>query len=78
MCITWKCDSYNDLSALPIYLTPYQIYSYSEFVYVVERKYLEPSTKIGPDPEEVLEPSILVFESATPIPIGENDVIKEG
>ena len=34
-----------------------------EFVYVVERKYLQPATKIGPEPREVLEPLVLVFET---------------
>lgn len=39
------------------------VLSYEEFVYIVERKYLEPATQIGPDPDEVLPPVVLVFES---------------
>lgn len=35
----------------------------TEFVFVVERKYLCPITKIGPDPKEVLVPRVLVFET---------------
>lgn len=37
--------------------------SYEEFVYVVERKYLQPATMIGPNPDEVLAPIVLVFET---------------
>lgn len=39
------------------------VLSYEEFVYVVERKYLQPSTMIGPNPDEVLAPIVLVFET---------------
>lgn len=35
----------------------------TEYVYVVERKYLNPVTKIGPDPKEVVPPRVLVFET---------------
>lgn len=35
----------------------------TEFIYIVERKYLSPVTKTGPDPAEVLTPRVLVFET---------------
>lgn len=40
-----------------------KVLSYEEFVYVVERKYLQPATMIGPNPDEVLAPIVLVFET---------------
>jgi len=40
-----------------------KVLSYEEFVYVVERKYLQPATMIGPNPDEVLVPIVLVFET---------------
>ena len=40
-------------------------YSLDEYIYFVERKYLQPATKIGPAPEEVIPPLILAFESAS-------------
>jgi hypothetical protein len=35
----------------------------TEFVFVVQRAYLNPVTKIGPDPAEMLVPRVLVFET---------------
>mmetsp|Transcript_27687 Transcript_27687/g.36004 ORF Transcript_27687/g.36004 Transcript_27687/m.36004 type:complete len:516 (-) Transcript_27687:171-1718(-) len=35
-------------------------------IYTVERKYLEPSTRIGPSSNEVLAPSVLIFDSIYP------------
>lgn len=34
----------------------------TEFLFVVERKYLEPATKTGPAPNEVMPPVVLVFD----------------
>lgn len=34
----------------------------TEFLFVVERKYLEPATKTGPSPNEVMPPVVLVFD----------------
>ena len=34
----------------------------TDWVFMAERKYLNPTTKIGPDPNEVLEPIVVVFE----------------
>lgn len=37
--------------------------NYTDWVFMAERKYLNPTTKIGPDPESVLEPVIVLFKS---------------
>lgn len=34
----------------------------TDWVFMAERKYLNPTTKIGPDPNELLEPIVVVFE----------------
>jgi len=34
----------------------------TDWVFMAERKYLNPTTKIGPDPTEVLEPLVVIFE----------------
>lgn len=34
----------------------------TEFLFVVERKYLEPATKTGPSPNEVMPAVVLVFD----------------
>lgn len=34
----------------------------TEFLFVVERKYLEPATRTGPNPREVMPPTVLVFD----------------
>lgn len=41
---------------------------YDEFIYFAERAYLEPTTAIGPAPEEIISPVILAFD-----PIEEED-----
>lgn len=34
----------------------------TEFLFVVERKYLELATKTGPSPQEVMPPTVLIFD----------------
>jgi hypothetical protein len=34
----------------------------TEFLFVVERKYLELATKTGPAPQEVMPPTVLIFD----------------
>ena len=34
----------------------------TEFLFVVERKYLEPETRTGPAPEEIQAPLVLIFD----------------
>ena len=34
----------------------------TEFVFVVERKYLEPETQTGPAPDEIQPPLVLIFD----------------
>jgi hypothetical protein len=41
-----------------------QMINTTEFLFVVERKYLEPATKTGPNPNEVMPPIVLVFDRA--------------
>jgi len=36
--------------------------NYTDWVFMAERKYLNPITKIGPDPEEILEPIVVVLD----------------
>ena len=42
-------------------VTP-QMINGTEFLFVVERKYLEPATRTGPNPHEVMPPTVLVFD----------------
>lgn len=35
----------------------------NNLIFIAERKYLNPITKIGPDPNELLEPIVIVFEN---------------
>lgn len=42
--------------------------SLTEYVYVVQRLYLEPSTTIGPSPDEVLRPLVLSFDLPQHLP----------
>lgn len=35
---------------------------YDEYIYFAERAYLEPTTRIGPSPEEIISPVILAFD----------------
>jgi len=48
---------------------PERVLNSTEYVYFVQRAYLNPTTKIGPDPAEMLLPRVLVFE--TPDSVGE-------
>lgn len=42
-------------------VTP-QMINGTEFLFVVERKYLQPETRTGPNPNEVMPPIVLVFD----------------
>ncbi len=46
----------------------------TEWLYVAERKYLEPATRTGPAPNELMPPIILVFDK----PQSESDVVDAG
>lgn len=56
---------------------PEAVLNTTEFIFVVERKYLCPITKIGPDPAEVLVPRVLVFETPAMGPIAEEEGVEE-
>ena len=48
---------------------PESTFNYTEYIYPIQRAYLEPSTKMGADPDETLPPLVLVYETPTPPPV---------
>ena len=49
----------------------------TEFLFVVERKYLELATRTGPSPQEVMPPTVLIFDKVEEEKVGEEDEEEE-